>query len=251
MSKLDFGSLRLNFHTVILTLLVCLSVGTPSSTDGAPGSRPLTTNETRFSNAPEWLSESRINRVVDSVQRWMEWDIRRIEVLWFDNGTAFERTHGFGPSVLAVSMKAENSIFLGPRVNTSNFDAIFGHELVHMILFQKYKKAIPSWLEEGLANWIAKRDKADYAYLATQPTKSVRSLVHPFLNKDPAPDFRYHYQASTALAEMLSSKCQLRDLLQLSVGEKLEGYLTTFCRIPDIDEEFKKWIKNKRITVKR
>jgi hypothetical protein len=172
----------------------------------------------------------------------MEWDIRKVRVTWYLDSQEFLKFHGFDLSVLAVSKKPDNSIHVGPRVNEANFDPVFGHELVHIILFQKYKEAIPRWLEEGLANFIAKHGKIDYPWLAAQPLKDVRSLIHPFQS---ASSSRYHYQASTALIEMIASKCRLGDLLQLSVGQNLEGYLSTFCEITDIDSEFQKWIKRK------
>ena len=110
-------------------------------------------------------------------------------------------------------------------------------------MFQKYKNAIPPWLEEGLANWAAKHGTIDYKYLASQPAVDVKTMGHPFGNGGPGP--RYHYMASTALMEMIGSHCQIHDLLQLSVGEKLEGYLGTFCDIPDLNAEFHKFVARK------
>jgi hypothetical protein len=209
-------------------------------------SADLSTNETMFSNAPSWLTAGRVDRVVGQVQRYLEWDIRKVRVNWYSDQQSFQNFHGYDSSVLAVSRKSDNSIHIGPRVNQSNFDAVFGHELVHTILFQKFKDAIPNWLDEGLANYVSKHGKIDYAWLASQPARDVRTLAHPF-QKDSASTAnpRYHYQASTALIELLASKCNLNDLLQLSMGQKLEGYISTFCRIPDINSEFQKWLKKK------
>lgn len=212
----------------------------------------LATNETAFSSAPSWLTVGRINRIVGQVQRSLEWDIRKVKVIWYDNQQTFQKVHGYGSSVLAVSRKTDNSIHLGPRVNQSNFDVTFGHELVHIILFQKYQDAIPKWLEEGLANYVAKRGKPDYVWLAAQPERDVRTLAHPYqATSSINTNSNYHYQASTALAELIASKCNLNELLQLSMGQKLEGYLATFCRIPDINQEFKIWIKKKSNLVKK
>jgi hypothetical protein len=210
---------------------------------------PIENNSARFNNPPSWLTEGRVDRVISSIQRYMEWDIRKVQVTWYDNPEAFQSFHGFGSSVLAVSKKPENVIYLGPRVTKDNFDSILGHELVHIILYQKYKDAIPKWLEEGLANFIAKKGKVDYRWLSSQnPPADVRNLVHPFLDASKgqgSTNPTYHYQASTALIEMIASKCRLDDLLQLSVGTKLENYLSNLCEIRDINEDFKKWVRKK------
>jgi hypothetical protein len=173
----------------------------------------------------------------------MEWDIRRVQVYWYSDQRAFERMHGYGPTVLAISRKFDNSIHIGPRVKDSNFDGVFGHELVHIISFQKYKEAIPKWLEEGLANYLGHQGKVDYTYLYKHPLPNdVRDLVHPF---DGSEDhIRYHYMASQALAEMIASKCDISDLLRLSVGRKLENYLENHCGIQNINADYVKWIKS-------
>lgn len=226
-----------------LGILIALVCWAPASFSGT-----LDRNAATFSNAPAWLTGNRVDRVVENIQKYMEWDIRKVSVTWYNNQEEFQKFHGYDASVLAISKKPENSIFLGPRVTTTNFDPVFGHELVHIILFQKYKDSIPKWLEEGLANYVAKQGSVDYPWLASQPFRDIRTLVHPFLkggSSAAAPNPRYHYQASTAVIEMIASKCSLNDLLQLSVGQKLENYLSTFCEIPDINEDFKKWLQKK------
>ncbi len=234
------GSMRLK-SAFIIFLLSFFSISDAAMIKG---------NSTTFINPPAWLTENRIERVVDRIQRFLEWDIRRVTVNWYLNAGEFQAQHGFGPAVLAISKKPENLICLGPDVTNSNFDAVFGHELVHIILYQKYRDAIPKWLEEGLANYAARKGSVDYLWLKAQPFKSIRSLGHPFLDQSSSgkvgEDFRYHYQASTAVMEMIASKCRINDLLQLSVGEKLEGYLGTFCGVSNLDVEFKKWIQKKR-----
>jgi hypothetical protein len=113
---------------------------------------PVSTNAATFLNPPAWLNESRIDRVVDQIQQYMEWDIRKVSVTWHNDQAEFQKFHGYDATVLAVSRKPDNTIHLGPRVTSQNFDSVFGHELVHIILFQKYKDSVPKWLEEGLAN---------------------------------------------------------------------------------------------------
>jgi hypothetical protein len=208
----------------------------------------IQTNAITSTNTPSWVDAPRFDRVTGKIQNAMEWDIRRVNVLWFTDQAAFEKTHGFGPTVLAYSRPSDNSVRIGPRVNTGDFDGVFGHELVHVIVFQKYKDAIPKWLEEGLANYVAGRDTVDYPWLRSHAAieGDVRNLVHPFKGQSPDPDHaRYHYMASKALVEMIVSHCSLTDLLQLSVGKKLETYLDTFCGIPDVNRSFTDWVASK------
>lgn len=209
----------------------------------------ITTNSALIHGAPKWLAESRVNRVVDKIQNMLEWDIRRVEVYWHSNEEDFAKAHGLnvpagsGSVVMAVSKKNQNAIHIGPRVDASTFDGVFGHELGHIIIYQKYKEAIPNWLEEGLCNFAAKPSLVDYKWLSKQTALDVRTLGHPFGKSIATP--RYHYMASTAAMELLASKCGIHDLLQLSVGQKLEGYLSTFCQISDLNSELKKWVERK------
>jgi predicted SprT family Zn-dependent metalloprotease len=203
----------------------------------------IDTNEVAIPAAPSWLTSSRVDKVVEHVQNKLEWDVRKINVKFYTDEAQFEKLHGFGSSVLAFSQKNTLTIAMGPRINTTNFDAIFGHELTHMILYQKYKTAIPGWLEEGLADYIGQNSKVDYVWLAAQEHPDVRTMSHPFKAQVQSP--RYQYQASTAVIEMLAAKCGLDDLLQLSVGSNLEHYFATFCGIPDINQAFKEWVQMK------
>lgn len=211
----------------------------------------LTTNAVNILNAPKWLTAARVNRVSDQVERVLEWDIRRARVRFYNDEKEFQRAvalPGDTSSVLAVSKRGENAVFIGPRVTTENFDGVFGHELAHIVMFQKYKDAIPAWLEEGLANYAAKRGVIDYRLLASRQNVDVRALTHPFAATGADP--KYHYMASSALIEMLAAKCSLSDLLQLSVGQGLESYLATFCRIPDLNASFAQWVTLKSAKTK-
>lgn len=217
------------------------------------------TNEVHCDDAPAWLKSSLVNRVVERIQSKLEWDIRKVRMVWHLDQQEFQKSHGYSDSVLAYSRQSDNSVHLGPRVTDVNFESVFGHELVHVILFQKYKGAVPKWLEEGLANYLSnhkplvKNGKpvydpshwtVDYAWLAAQPSIDVLTLKHPFLGVATS-GARYHYQASQALVEMIASHCSLDELLQLSVGKKLENYLSTFCGIDDVNSEFRKWVAKK------
>jgi hypothetical protein len=148
---------------------------------------------------------------------------------------------GSGP--IAVTFRGKNKVLLGPKVTEQNFDKVFRHELVHVISAQKYKEAIPAWLEEGIANYISKNDKVNYKALAQMNFVDVNELSHPMRGSPALVSARY--QASQALTEMISSKCEFRNLLRLSVGRKMQDYLENICRISDLNAEFKKWVKMK------
>src|SRR3954465_15268142 len=160
----------------------------------------VSTNEVVMTDAPSWVTEARLDRIVSKIQGFLEWDIRKIQVRYYSDQAAFEQAHGLGPVPIAVSKRADNSVHLGPKVTKEIFDTTFGHELVHIILFQKYKDAIPSWLDEGLANFVAQHGRVDYKWLAMQPPGDVRLLTHPYRDSTGGTDLaRFHYQTATAL----------------------------------------------------
>lgn len=207
--------------------------------------KEIKTNAIHTSTAPDWVTGGRIDRIVDRVQQIMEWDIRRVEVIWHSDQEEFERFHKLGPTVLALARQADNTVHIGPKVTQKNFDGTFGHEMCHIISFQKYKGAIPKWLEEGVANHVAKAEKVDYKYLASrEPPKDVHELTHPFGGS--VDRIQYHYVASQALAEMLNAKCNgISNLLRLSVGRGVENYLEKYCDIKDLTAAFNKWVEKK------
>jgi hypothetical protein len=113
------------------------------------GPKPIETNEVAIASPPAWLTRRLVERTVGRIQRFLEWDIRKVRVEWFTDAGAFGKAHGFGDSVLAFSLRRDNSISVGPRVTSESFEAVFGHELVHVILYQKYAESIPRWTTRG------------------------------------------------------------------------------------------------------
>lgn len=201
----------------------------------------LLTNCARFNNPPKWLNRSRVNRVADNVTRIMEWNIRRVEVVWYQTPKEFQAAHKLGPLAMAVTQRESNRILLGPRVVESNFDRVFAHELVHITSEQKYKGAIPKWLEEGVANYVAQFGKVDYVKMSKRPLpENVTNVSHPM--KGSEDEILNNYQISQALTEMIASRCDFRNLLRLSVQRKMEDYLENICKISNINESFKKWV---------
>jgi hypothetical protein len=55
----------------------------------------------------------------------------------------------------------------------------------------------------------------------------------------------YRYKASQAFAEMLAGKCDLQNLIRLSVERKMEDYMATYCEIKDLNQAFRDWVKKK------
>lgn len=205
--------------------------------------KEIKTNEVTMANAPVWLTPTRVEAVTARIANKLEWTIRRVPVWWHQNTTSFEKAHSLGPSAMAVTVATKEGavIHLGPLVTNAEFDETFGHELVHVVILQKYRGAIPKWLEEGLANHLAKHVKIDYAWLAKQPfPKDVRELAHPMLGS--ASGIRYRYKASQALAEMLDKKCDLENLVRLSVKRNMEDYIKTYCEISDLNAAFRSWV---------
>ncbi len=226
----------MKLFSLIITLSLTLGLTTHAS--------ELLTNVAHFQNAPQWLNSTRVNRIAENVSRYMEWSIRRVEVIWYSSSSEFQNAHSLGPYAAAVTKRKENKILLGPQVNETNFDQIFGHELVHVTSEQKYKDAIPPWLEEGMANFIAKSKKVDYRKLkASIHSIDVKSLSHPMRGK--LEEIQMKYLASQAVTEMIASRCDFINLLRMSVQRKLENHLNNICRIKDLNSEFKDWIRRK------
>lgn len=227
---------------LVLLLLPLVALSAPKK------KQRIETNAAYIYNAPDWLKRNRAEKSIRRIQRDLEWSIRRVPVYFYKDVDSFTKAHNLGPFVTAVTVSNSggSTVHLGPKVTNDNFDQVFSHELVHVIIYQKYKDAIPKWLEEGLANHLAKKKKVDYKWLAskTLPEDVTKALVHP-LNTKSFDDAVFRYKASQALAEMLSKKCDLRILLQLSVERKMENYIKTYCEIKDLNATFKEWVAKK------
>ncbi|MBY0370741.1 hypothetical protein K2X33_08645 [bacterium] len=207
--------------------------------------KEIQTNSVRFPNAPEWLTEAMVEKGTRPVQDFLQWDMHRLPVYFHPTHEDFRSALNAEGAFVAFFRRTDSTMHLGPKVTAQNFQRIFSHEVVHAVFYQKYKGAIPSWLEEGLANYVGKTEGVDYAWLAKQPIADVTGLSHPI--RDPEGS-RFHYQTSTALVEMIASHCSLHDLLELSVGKKVETYLSTFCEIPDVNKAYREWLDKKAQT---
>lgn len=205
----------------------------------AVNAAPLRTNCCNVQDPPAWATRDIIQQTARRIEEKLNWQIRRIDVLFYPSEEKLMANSSLSFTTLAFTRREDQSVHISPKVTKDDFDRIFGHELVHVIFRQKYKSAIPAWLEEGLANNVGSTITVDYPWLKKQNLGDVTDLVHP--STEPR-GHRYHYQASTAVTEMIAAKCKLNDLLMLSVGRKLESYLDTFCKIPDVNAAFKVWV---------
>lgn len=205
----------------------------------ALGAEPISTQSLELQAPPAWVSAARVERVTEKVQNTLEWQARRVKVIFHTDEARFRKAHGLPGDILGFTREREQIIHLGPAVRTANFDEVLGHELAHIILFQKYKGAIPPWMVEGLANKAAGRNPVDYAWLGRQRLPAVRALKHPFRDGDS----RLHYQLSTAVVEMLRKKCDFPDLLQMSLKGGFEPRIASLCGITDLDAAVREWVK--------
>lgn len=199
-----------------------------------------------MSNAPDWLKQPRVEKVTDHIELHLKPTGQRTKVIWYNTEEAYDKVVSYGAASLAVTKYDGGvaSVVIGPQVNDKNFDEVFGHEMVHVILFQRFQGAVPKWLEEGMANYFSSKEKIDYKWLANQPfPEDVHGLAHPF-SGSPS-QVNYRYKASQALCEMLAKKCQnLEELVSLSANpkKKMEDYIQTMCEIKDLNAAFKDWI---------
>jgi hypothetical protein len=234
---------RVRHHLQTLRMIafpIFLIFATTASSDAL--GRDFRTNCCIVQDAPSWASPRLIRGIADRISSELQWSIRRFALIFYKNDQAFAASSRLGFRVNGFFRPKDQSIHIGPNVNSKKFPKTFGHELVHLIFAQKHRAAIPDWLEEGLANFIGSKRRVKYKWLAKQRLVPVTQLTHP--NKDRSGS-KYHYQASTAAAEMIASRCNLKDLLMLSVGRNLENYLSRLCKIENVDTAFYSWIEQR------
>lgn len=220
--------------------LMCIAIMMGSPAFSAPNS--FRTNCCDVSNAPKWLSNFKVGDIAAQMEREMGWSIRRVKVIFHDTDAEFNEAANLNFSANAFFSPSRQTIEFKPQKDLATFTPTFRHELSHVISNQKFKGAIPAWLEEGFANYLGSKRKVDYKWLATQSLPDASGLEHP---QSDAAGSKMHYQLSTATVEMLAHRCNLKDLLMLTTGSKLTSYLETFCKIRDINAEVRAWVKKK------
>ncbi len=221
-----------------LFLLVVIMAAAPGYS--APNS--YRTNCCEVTNAPKWLSNFKVGDIAAQMEREMGWSIRRVNVIFHDTDAEFNRAANLNFSANAFFSPARQTIEFKPQKDLATFTPTFRHELSHVISNQKFKGGIPSWLEEGFANFLGSKRKVDYKWLGSQALPDASGLAHP---QSDASGSQMHYQLSTATVDMLAHRCNLKDLLMLTTGAKLTDYLETFCKIKDINADVREWVKKK------
>lgn len=232
----------MRLHSAFIFCLALL----PLWASGTAQAKEIETNEFSIHDAPAWLTQTRVEKVTARILNRLEWSIRKTHVYWHASDAEYEKAQSLGPQALAVTSSRGDvaTVHLGPKVNEKNFDQVFGHETVHVIVTQKYKSSIPKWLEEGLANYYAKHGTVDYKAIARREfPNDVRELAHPF--KGSPALISYRYEASQALAEMLDKKCDLDNLIRISVQRDMETYIANTCEIRDLNAAFREWVSKK------
>src|SRR5688572_25585272 len=97
-------------------LFLSLSVSSPA--------KEIVTNNLHFVNAPEWLTEARLESVTRKVQDFLEWDIRKIKVYYYPSDQDFKSQHGLNFMADAFFKPSDSTVHVSTRVNKDNFDRI-------------------------------------------------------------------------------------------------------------------------------
>lgn len=224
------------FRTAVSVILIVA----PSTSFSSPNS--YKTNCCAVENAPSWLSSYLMSDISAEMEQKMHWVIRRVRVVFHNNKATFASAANLNFSASAFFSPMGQVIEFSPQPNLETFAPIFRHELAHVISNQKFKGAIPRWLEEGFANFLGSRHDVDYKWLAAQTLPNASELGHPSTD---ASGSKMHYLLSTATVEMIAGTCNLDDLLMLATGSKLTNYLETFCKIKDVNKSVRGWITGK------
>ncbi len=197
------------------------------------------TNCCEVKGAPNWLSSYTLQDLAVAIESKMHWSTRRIKVEFYGSGDDFQRASGLNFVANAFFNPNQQLIGVSPQKDLETFKPTFRHEMVHVISNQKFKGAIPNWLEEGFANYLGSKRQVDYKWLASQNIPDASQLRHPSTDEGGS---KMHYQLSTATVEMIAKKCNLNDLLMLATGSKLTNYLETFCKIKNVGQEVRDWV---------
>ena len=222
-------------------ILFCFLASTVAQTSRSATSN-FKTNCCSVENAPDWLSSYTLSDIASDMERDMGWTIRRVNVKFHSTADTFKNAAKLNFIAAAFYSPSSQTIEFSPVKDLASFSPIFRHELSHVISTQKFKGAIPSWLEEGFANYLGSKYKVDFKWLASQTLPDPTSLAHP---SSDATGSRMHYQLSTATVEFIASRCSISDLLMLSTGAKLTNYLETFCKIKDLNQGVRDWLRTK------
>lgn len=203
------------------------------------------TNSLKVQNAPDWLKPHDVIKVTERIENRLEWKIKRIPVIWHSSPKTYLKAHSLGPLARAVTVQqgGQVEVHMGPDIKKEDLQVSLAHELVHVIFRQKYRGSIPDWLEEGFANFYSEKDKISKSRLKSISLPGdVTTLTHPF--KGMSLGVHDHYLVSQGMVQMLSEKCNLQQLLRLSVEKEITTFVKNSCGIENIHGTFIKWINS-------
>jgi Peptidase MA superfamily len=136
---------------------------------------------------------------------------------------------------------SEGSLFIQRNPTQKFSDNTLGHEIVHLVMHRFYSDGIPSWLDEGFAQYISKSAHASYqrarGYIAKPhseaisnealiPLPTLLAMTHP-----PSDRVATFYQESEKLVRFLASTDKPGFLALLDALARHQPFETAFPRI--------------------
>ena len=178
----------------------------------------------------------------------------------FENPEEWQQFQFFGHlEQWTGGIHSAGSLFIQRNPAYKFSDNSLGHEIVHLVLHRFYTDAIPTWLDEGLAQFISKDAHASYqrarGYISKPhsdsiapeeliPVAALTALTHP-------PSNRVHtfYNESERLVRFLattdkSSFLKLLDALarhQPFETALAQFYPSNFANVGALDEKFREY----------
>jgi hypothetical protein len=136
---------------------------------------------------------------------------------------------------------SEGSLFIQRNPTQKFSDNTLGHEIVHLVMHRFYSDGIPSWLDEGFAQYISKSAHASYqrarGYIAKPhseaianealiPLPTLLAMTHP-----PSDRVATFYQESEKLVRFLASTDKPNFLALLDALARHQPFEAAFPRI--------------------
>ncbi len=180
----------------------------------------------QFKNIPEWFQKEAVEKSLKDL---------RLRSGWVPTGTVVHFYSDLGlwnlellrvgfqsTPTAAFADPGENAVRIGPSLKSENFEHLFLHEVSHLVSWQIFR-GLPSWLEEGFAEWLARSPYLDYSWINQQLLRiDPRNIANPMKLGGRASDVRFRYQISYASVMMLDKRCPdlIAVLKEISQDEK-------------------------------
>ena len=176
----------------------------------------------------------------------------------FENPQEWEQFQIFGHlEQWTGGIHSAGSLFIQRNPAYKFSDNSLGHEIVHLVLHRFYTDAIPTWLDEGLAQFISKDAHASYqrarGYISKPhsdsiapaeliPVATLTALTHP-----PSDHVHTFYNESERLVRFLATtdKASFLKLLDALARHQpfetslAQFYPTNFATVGALDEKFR------------